>query len=151
VGDGKARGLLAVLDGIVAVTAIGGGLALAAGLESERFPLAWLRGTPFHTYTAPGLMLAMGVGGSAAVATALTLSDARTGARASVVAGSTLAGWIAGEVLLLRDDEALVSPTEAVFLLLATAMVALGARGIPVGDRDRRSSDAAHPGGGGPA
>ncbi|MEL6705455.1 MAG: hypothetical protein AAFP15_14380, partial [Bacteroidota bacterium] len=44
------------------LTATGGGLAMLTGLE--RFPAAWLRGTPFRTYTVPALLLTgVGVGG----------------------------------------------------------------------------------------
>lgn len=62
--------VLLTLDAFVALTALGGGVALVAGLEEGRFPLEWLRGTPFTSYTLPGLLLAALVGGSAAVAEA---------------------------------------------------------------------------------
>ncbi len=47
-------GLLS-LDGFTALTAVGGGLALATGLEGNRFPAELLRGTPFRSYVVPGL------------------------------------------------------------------------------------------------
>ena len=37
-----------LLHGFVALTATGGGLALATGIDP--FPLAWLEGTPFASY-----------------------------------------------------------------------------------------------------
>ncbi|MCU0506274.1 MAG: hypothetical protein MUE82_11005 [Chloroflexi bacterium] len=121
------RGALVIADAFVALAAIGGGLALALGMESARFPLDWLAGTPFADYVAPGLLLALVVGGAAAVATAMTVRDARTGAVASVVAGAILVGWIAGEILVLTGDAEVVSPTEAFFLAVGLAIVALGA------------------------
>ena len=45
---------LIVLDGFTALTAIGGGIALAVGLERDRFPPERLRGTPFCSYLVPG-------------------------------------------------------------------------------------------------
>ena len=49
------RIVLVVVDATVGLTAIGGGIALAAGLEGERYPVEWLTGTPFSSYLIPGL------------------------------------------------------------------------------------------------
>jgi hypothetical protein len=54
----RIRVALAVTDAYVAVTAIGGGIALATGAERERFPSERLHGTPFHGYLVPGMVLA---------------------------------------------------------------------------------------------
>lgn len=108
-GDGGARvgfsGIriaLFVVDVLVALTAIGGGIALVAGLEEGRFPVEWLRGTPFGSYVVPGLILAVVVGGSAVVAAAATLISPNAGGLASTVAGVVM-GWIAVEVLILKQ------------------------------------------------
>jgi hypothetical protein len=93
---------LIVLDAFVGLTAIGGGIALATGLEGERYPVAWLRQTPFSTYVIPGLILALAVGGSAALATVATLARPEVGAWISILAGAILMGQIVGEILLLR-------------------------------------------------
>jgi hypothetical protein len=37
------RGALLVADAFVALTALGGGIALATGLEAKRFPVEWQR------------------------------------------------------------------------------------------------------------
>src|SRR3954453_11324982 len=42
-------------DLFLGVTEVAGGLAILAGAIS--FPSEWLRGSPFSTYTAPGLVL----------------------------------------------------------------------------------------------
>ncbi len=63
------HGALVGLSGFTALTAIGGGLALATGAEGGRFPIELLRETPFSSYVAPGLILAGVVGGTAALAT----------------------------------------------------------------------------------
>lgn len=96
--------MLVALDLFAGLTACAGGAALAAGLDS--FPLAWLAGTPFANYVAPGLILT-GVGGIAAAAAATVLLHPLVEARsASTIAGGVLLGWIVGEMVLLRaaDD-----------------------------------------------
>lgn len=127
----KRRGMcvaLFVIDLFVALTAIGGALALVAGLEANRFPLAWLQGTPFTSYVIPGLLLTMVVGGSAAVAAVLLLRNPTGGAWAALLAGLILLGWIAGEVVILNQP---VAPTgiEIFYLLVGLALALLGRLG----------------------
>ena len=117
------RRTLLVTDAFVAITAITGGLLLAAGLEAGRFPLDWLGGTPFDSYFAPGLILAV-VGGSAAIAAFAVLLRPHAGASASVVAGAIMMGWISGEVLLLNQPS--WTWIEAFYFCVGAAMVALG-------------------------
>jgi len=126
------RIVLTVTDAFVALTAIGGGIALAADLEGGRFSAAWLADTPFGSYLEPGLILAVVVGGSAAAALVATLRSPVLGARLSVVAGLVLIGWILAEIAILTRDGELVSGTEAVYLVLGLAMIGLGYR---LGDR----------------
>lgn len=121
----RLRTATVAIDAFVGVTAIAGGIALAAGLEQDRFPLSWLRRTPFRDYTLPGMILAGVVGGSAAVAALLTLRFPRSGGTASMVAGAALIGWIAGEVILLRCPLSLDSLWEAFYAGAGDAMVLL--------------------------
>jgi len=124
----RTRFALFVMDLSVAVAAIVGGATIALGLDS--FPREWLASSPFSDYVLPGLLLAVAVGGCAAVAAIATARDPRLGAMISVLAGLVLAGWIAGEVVLLNQNSAATSPrspVEAIFLLLGLAMVVLGA------------------------
>lgn len=118
------RSALVVIDAFVALTAIGGGVALAAGLEANRFPLDWLQGTPFHSYLIPGLILAGVVGGSAAVAAVVTLRAPRAGGLVSVLAGVILLGQITGELVLLNQPA--WSAVEVFYFVLGLVMVALG-------------------------
>ncbi|RIK39784.1 MAG: hypothetical protein DCC57_19980 [Chloroflexi bacterium] len=118
------RSALVVIDAFVALTAIGGGVALAAGLEANRFPLDWLQGTPFHSYLIPGLILAGVVGGSAAVAAVVTLRAPRAGGLVSVLAGVILMGQITGELVLLNQPA--WSAVEVFYFALGLVMVALG-------------------------
>jgi hypothetical protein len=60
------RMILLVLNGILALTAIGGGSALALGYQTP--PVALLQGSPFASYLIPGVALIVLVGGSAGLA-----------------------------------------------------------------------------------
>ncbi len=117
------RIVLIVLDAVVGLTAIGGGIALAAGLEGARFPAEWLKATPFSSYRIPGLILAVAVGGSAAAAAVLTITTPLAGTWVSMLAGVILAGQIAGEIRLLKQP---ISAMETTYLVTAAAMAALG-------------------------
>jgi len=123
---GRLRAVLALADAAVAVTAIGGGFALVAGLEASRFPAAWLEGTPFDSYVVPGLLLTVVVGGSAAVGAVLALVGSRYAGSASLIAGLILVSWIVGEIVFLTGDGELVSVTELLYLGLGLLLVALG-------------------------
>lgn len=98
------RILLTLLTGFVALTAIGGGVALLVGLEDNRFPLEWLRGTPFPNYTIPALLLAVVVGGSALAACILVLRRHRMSAPVSRAAGVIMMGYIVVEYLILQQE-----------------------------------------------
>ena len=120
---------LLALDTFVAVSTIGGGVATSAGVD--RFPTEWLRGSPFGDYVLPGLILAVVVGMSAAVAALSAWLRTRIWAPASVVAGLLLTGWIAGELAFLNQNRATTSPrgpAEILYLVVGIALVLLGGR-----------------------
>jgi hypothetical protein len=117
------RVALFLVDLFAAVTAIAGGFALATGHDT--FPAIWLSGTPFTSYMIPGLILAVVVGGSAAVALVAILRSADAGARASTVAGAVMMGWIVGETLILNQPTR-PSGSEVVYFAVGLAMAGLG-------------------------
>lgn len=120
------RAALFMIDLFVALTAIGGGIALVTGLESsERVPLEWLRGTPFQSYVIPGLILAVVVGGSAAIAALATYRGLNAGGAASILAGVLLMGFIAVEVAILNQPTRWTG-TEVVYFITGLAMLLLG-------------------------
>jgi hypothetical protein len=126
--NGVLRAVLVALDAFTAVTATGGGIALTSGLEADRFPIEFLRATPFRSYRLPGAILGAAVGGSAAVAAASGLRRSRAVWLASALAGTVLMGWIVGEVLILRKREARSWVDAADFalgLLMATSGVVM--------------------------
>ena len=122
--------VLIAMDIVVALTAIGGGIALVLDVDRRVNPV-WLEGTPCTSYRLPGVALAGIVGGSALVAAIVLLLDSTVGAGLSVIAGSILAVWIAVEVVVLNQPDA---PTriERLYFVLGLAMVVLGL-GIAIG------------------
>ena len=119
------RILLAVLAGFVALTAIGGGLALLFGAEAGRFPLEWLQGTPFPDYTIPALLLAVVVGGSALLACVLVSMGRKPGPLAGLAAGSILMGYIGVEVLILKQVPPGPTVIEIFYFALGLGMLTL--------------------------
>ena len=122
----------------VALTAIGGGITLAIGMD--KFPAAWLIGTLFSSYLIPGLILAVVVGGSAAIAAVATLCRSDAGTLASMLAGAILLGWLIGERLIL-PKEAFVPQfwwLEAIYIAAGLLMLVPGLT-VRWTDRRRRS------------
>ncbi|MDA0352880.1 MAG: hypothetical protein O3A10_11800 [Chloroflexi bacterium] len=117
--------LLLFFDLFVALTAIGGGVALIAGLEGTRYPTEVLSRTPFRSFLVPGLILAVVVGGSAVLATVQLITNREMGGLLSIVAGALLGGFIAVEVAALNDEPGW-STTELVYLAIGVVMVGLG-------------------------
>jgi hypothetical protein len=101
-----------------ALSAIGGGIALLLGTYKDgvlieaggnaQFPLEWLQHTPFSDYSIPALILTIGVGGSSLIAAALLFTGRDEGMLASVVAGLIMAGFIVGEVVMLKQGISLI-------------------------------------------
>ncbi len=61
---------LTVIEALIGLGAIGGGIAILTGAFDQWFPVAWLQGTPFSDYTIPGLLLLIVVGGGMLLAAA---------------------------------------------------------------------------------
>jgi hypothetical protein len=118
------RIVIAVLTSFIALTAIGGGVAILTG--ADPFPPAWLAGTPFPDYTIPALLLAIGVGGSALLAAVLVLRPGRAGILATLAAGLIMAGYIVGEVLILKQTPPGPTWIEIIYFGLGLTIFALG-------------------------
>jgi hypothetical protein len=102
----KYKGLriaIGVLTGLIALTAIGGGIALLSGAEGARFPLEWLQDTPFKDYTIPALLLTIVVGGSSLIACITIFRNLKNSIVLSLVAGGIMVGFIIVEVLILKQ------------------------------------------------
>jgi hypothetical protein len=88
---------LLLFDG---VTAVGGGLALMAGVVPEQ--PAWVRHTGFTGLYFPGLVLMAVVGGSALVAAVAMLKRVEGWPLVSLLSGVVMVFWIVGEVASIR-------------------------------------------------
>jgi hypothetical protein len=91
---------LIVVDLFAGLSAVVGCVGLVTG--GIQIPLSLLRGTPFTSYTVPGLILGIVVGGSALAAAAAALLKRRAlDALTSLAAGGIMVGWITVEVALI--------------------------------------------------
>lgn len=83
-----------------AVSAVGGGIALAAGLLGV--PVVLLRHTPFDSFVVPGIFLAVIIGGSATIGATALVNHRPRALVTSAAAGAVMVGWILGETLLVE-------------------------------------------------
>lgn len=115
-----------VISGFIVLTAIAGGLALLLGLEGNRFPLEWLRGTPFKDYTVPALLLAVVVGGSALAACLMIFTRHKEAPLISIAAGLIMMGYITVEYLILEQVPPGPTVTEMIYFGLGLILTVLG-------------------------
>ena len=123
------------LAGFVTLSAVGGGVVMLTGLDS--FPLDWLEGTTFPSYTLPAHVLAIIVGGTALIALVATLRDHPLSGSFAVIAGFILMGFITIEVLILEQQPPGPTPTEIFYFVIGAILFLLGmslvrVRGTPV-------------------
>lgn len=124
----KHKGLrigIGLITGFIALTAIGGGMALLVGAENARFPLEWLQGTPFKDYTIPALLLTIIVGGSSLIACITTVRNLKNSRIFSMGAGSIMMGFILVEVLILKQVPPGPTSIEIMYFVLGLATILL--------------------------
>ncbi|HET7037742.1 MAG TPA: hypothetical protein VFI42_18850 [Thermomicrobiaceae bacterium] len=117
---------LVALEAFAAISAIGGGIGLAGG--GLEFPLDWLAGTPFTSYTVPGLILGVVVGGSQLIALVASLRHASWAMAASLWAGVIMLGWIVGEVLIVGSHGGVMIGLQALYFIVGLLIAALAYR-----------------------
>ena len=117
------RWTVAILSWFIAVTAIGGGVAILTGVDE--FPLEWLRNTPFTSYTVPAVLLIL-VGASSLFAAVAILRRGVSGIFAAMVAGAFMAGYIVVEVLVLEQTPPGPTWTEYLYFALGALVFGLG-------------------------
>jgi hypothetical protein len=122
--------ILVVLELVVALNAVGGGIYGLTGAAGV--PVELLRGSPFQSYFWPSLILLVVIGGAMLTAALLVALRPRPGALVSVGAGVLLAGWIGVQVAIIGFVSWL-QPT-----LVAVALVMIG---LSVMSLHRRSTD----------
>ena len=118
------RILITTIAAFIALTAIGGGIAMLIG--ADKFPLEWLRDTPFKDYTIPALILTLVVGGSSLLAAISVAFHRKIGTYATIVAGIIIAGFITVEVLLLEQDPPGPTAIEDLYFFFGSLLLVLG-------------------------
>jgi hypothetical protein len=115
--------LLSILDAFLAVTAVAGGIGLLGGMNAP--PLEMLAGSPFGSYTIPGLALLVIVGGAALVATLLMLRRHPLGVPASAAAGVVIVGFELVEVLAIGSPPGMARALQIFYFCLGLLMLLL--------------------------
>lgn len=131
-GPPRAAGAVILLEAIVGLTALSGGLTLAFSPygSAAKLPMSLLEHSGFSSYLVPGMLLAFVVGGLNLTAAAMTLRKSAYAALLSALAGGALVLFIVVELMLTRTFH----PLQLVMLALGLAIVRLS---LP--ERTRRS------------
>ncbi len=137
-----------VLEILLSIGALGGGLVLMIAPRGEimPLPLSALAGSPFDTYLVPGLILFCVLGLGPLVAARLAWLRHPLAPTAAFVVGAGLLIWVAVEVAIIGYSNE--PPLQAIYGLLGVAIVFVAVRwllggGLPRLDRmpPRRSDD----------
>jgi len=130
------RGLLIGLDLFLGVTELAGGLAILAGAIT--FPREWLQGSPFSTYTVPGLALLL-VGMVTLAAAGLAIGRHAWGLPASLAAGLLIMGFEIVEVAVVvrQAGAAAFSWLQPVYFVLGLLLALVAYFGLQAGSRGR--------------
>jgi hypothetical protein len=121
----RVRIALIVIQLVVAVNAVGGGIYGLAGAKG--LPKSWLEGSPFPDYTLPSLFLLGVIGGGMIVATATWLLRRRIAPWVSLGMGVVLMSWIVAQVAIITLNSWL-QPVSFAAGLAITALAAYAVR-----------------------
>ena len=103
---------LVVIEAIVGLGAIGGGIAILTGGFDQWLPLAWLQSTPFSDYTIPGLILLIVIGGGTVVTAATVFVQHEWAVLLSAAMGLVMIGFEVFEVAIIdRNTQAIIPST----------------------------------------
>jgi hypothetical protein len=117
------RIVVIVLDAFLALTAMAGGIGLLTGINGP--PVEMLAGSPFKSYTIPGLALLLIVGGSALVAAVMLLRRHRWGTLASGIAAAMIVGFEIVEVLAIGSPPGVARTLQIFYLSLGVVLALL--------------------------
>ena len=117
-----------VLEILLSVGALGGGLVLMVGPRGEIMPLpvSALAGSPFDTYLVPGLILFGVLGLGPLVAARLAWLRHPLAPTAAFVVGAGLLIWVAVEVAIIGYSNE--PPLQAIYGILGVAIVLIAFR-----------------------
>ena len=121
-----------VLEILLSIGALGGGLVLMIAPRGEimPLPLSALASSPFDTYFVPGLILFAVVGLGPLVAARLTWLRHPLAPAAAFVVGGGLLIWVGVEVAIIGYSNE--PPLQAIYAALGVAIVFLAARWVVV-------------------
>jgi hypothetical protein len=103
---------LIVIEAIIGLGALTGGIAILTGLFDQWLPLAWLQGTPFSDYTIPGLILLIVIGGGMLLAAATVSIQSEWAVLLSAAIGLVMIGFEVFEVAIIdRNTQAIIPST----------------------------------------
>lgn len=118
--------LAAVLEGFLAVGALGGGLALMIGPQGQiiSLPVSDLAGSPFDSYFVPGLILFTVLGLGPLLVVGLAWRGHRSAPLLTVAAAAGLLIWIAIEIAVVGYSGS--PPLQAFYIALALVLGSVG-------------------------
>lgn len=124
---GRLATAVIVLELVLGVGAIGGGLALIVGPRGEviPLPLSALEGSPFTTYAIPGAILFAVLGVGPLVVGWLSLRGSRSAPVLALAVGGALVIWIIVEIAIVGYSNK--PPLQALYLALGVVIAVLGA------------------------
>jgi hypothetical protein len=122
----RRRIALAVMEGCIGLSAIGGGIAILSGAFDRWLPPAWLAGTPFTNYTIPGLVLLIVIGGGMLLAALTVFVQREWAVLFQAGMGMMMIGFEVVEAVIIdRFHEAVVASTVVQQLLFSGLGVVL--------------------------
>jgi hypothetical protein len=125
----KSRVAILLIDAFLAITAIAGAIFVVPTLPHD-----WLQNGLFSDYTIPALALGVPVGGSALVAAASVLFNAKFGAAAAVVSGLMIISFELVEIatvglsVVVHGAGMPQSWLQPIFIVIGIALAILGGR-----------------------
>lgn len=122
---------LAVIEGLIGLGAVGGGIAILTSAFNQWLPLTWLQGTPFSDYTIPGLALLVMIGVGMLLAAATQFMQREWAVLFSAAMGLVMIGFEIVEIAVInRFAQAVVPSTiaqQVLFTLLGLTIFGLSA------------------------
>jgi hypothetical protein len=136
----RARAVLALIEAVMGLLAVGGGLALAFAPDGHLLTVdpSLLAQTPFADYFVPGLLLAGFVGMGGLLGSELALRQVRLWVSCSVLYGSGLIIFELAEYELIGFQ--VLQPVVGVLASAIVALALAAARGQPVNNSSRQGS-----------
>ena len=112
------------------LAAVAGGVGLVR--DGSGLDTAWIEHTLLPSWTIPGVLLAVLVGGGMLTAAAISLRDRALAAPAALAMGAVLLVWLAVETLMIGWHGGPQLPLDVLCGSLGAALVALGLRSASV-------------------